>query len=319
MKKFLLFTLLLTFTIFQSCQEEQAVTIEDAANYFNDNQFEKALTTAEEVLEDNPQDYFAWTIKGRSLFALNKPIKGIEAMNEAIKLNPEYFQAYAYRGTMYKDIGENQKALKDINAAIKNDSVNLDLVRIQANTLYSLGENETAIEKFNQLISLNDNDEESYVYRAILNKRLRNYDSVLVDLEKAIEINPDYDFAYEARADFLTYSLGDNFSQAIDDYTKVITLNENIPTKTQAFLYNNRGFAKYQAQDFDSALEDINTSIELFSENAYAYKNRALVHLASANTEAMCTDLAKAKALGFEEKYGQEVNILLEENCGKNL
>ncbi|MFK7950255.1 MAG: tetratricopeptide repeat protein [Saprospiraceae bacterium] len=316
MKKFLLFTLLLTFTVFQACQEEKAITIEDAVNYFNDNQFEKALTTVDNVLNDNPQDYFAWTIKGRSLFALNKPLEGIEAMNKAIELNPDYFQAFAYRGTMYKEISENEKALEDINKAIENDNKNLDLIRIQANTLYSLGKNEEAIGKFDKLITLNDNDEESFVYRAILNKRLRNYDAVLADLDKAIEINPDYNFAYEARADFFTYSLADNFEQAVKDYTKIITtFDENIPANNQAFVYNNRGFAKYQAKDFESAIEDINQSIELFPENAYAFRNRALVHLASANKEAMCADLAKAKALGFEEKYGQEVNKLLATNC----
>lgn len=317
MKKFLLLGLLLTFAVFQSCQEEKkAVTIEDAVNYFNDNQFDEALTTVGEVLNDNPQDYFAWTIKGRSLFALNKPLEGIEAMNKAIELNPDYFQAFAYRGTMYKDIGENQKALKDINKAIEKDTTNLDLIRIQANTLYSLGENEAAIEQFDKLITLNDTDEESFVYRAILNKRLRNYDAALADFKRAIEINPAYDFAYEARADFFTYSLADNFEQAIKDYTKVIEdFGDNIPAQNQAFVYNNRGFAKYQAKDFEGAIEDINTSIELFPENAFAYKNRALVHLASANKEAMCADLAKAKALGFEEKYGQEVNELLKNNC----
>lgn len=316
MKKFLLYTLLLAFAAFQACQEEQVPTIEDAVNYFNDNQFEKALTTVNRVLKDNPQDYFAWTIKGRSLFALNKPLEGIEAMNKTIELNPDYFQAFAYRGTMYKDIGENQKALKDINKAIEKDTTNLDLLRIQANTLYSLGDNEAAIEKFDKLITLNDNDEESFVYRAILNKRLRYYDAALADFKRAIEINPAYDFAYEARADFFTYSLTDNFEQAVEDYTKVIaTFNENIPVQNQAYVYNNRGFAKYQAKDFEGAIKDINTSIEFFPENAYAYKNRALVYLASANKEAMCADLAKAKTLGFEEKYGQEVNELLEENC----
>ena len=174
---------------------------------------------------------------------------------------------------------ENQKALEYINVAIENASMNLDLVRIQANTLYSLKQNETALEQFNYLIAINKEDAESYVYRAILNKRLQNYDVVLSDFENAIKINPEYDFAYEARADFFTYSLGDNFEQAIADYTKVIqNLNEQVPAQNQAFLYNNRGFAKYQAQAFEGALEDINTSIKLFPENAYAYKNRALVY-----------------------------------------
>lgn len=316
MKKFLLITLLINFTIFQACQQEKTTAIEDAVIFFNDNQFEKALIITQNILNDNNQDYFAWTIKGRSLFALNQPLEGIEALNKAIYINPDYFQAFAYRGTIYKAIGENQKALQDINKALESDSENLDLLKMQANILYNLGDNEAASQKFDNLIALNEKDEESYVYRAIVNKRMQNYDATLNDLNKAITINPNYDFAYEARADFYTYSLADNFDQAIQDYTKVITiLDKNISAQNKAFLHNNRGFAKYQAKDFKGAIEDINISITLFPENAFAYKNRALVHLASANTKAMCTDLAKAKALGFEEKYGQEVNQLLLENC----
>ena len=316
MKKLLLFALLVTITTLQSCSEQKSTAIEDAVMYFNDNQFEKTLIIVNEILLDNPQDYFAYSVQGRAFFALGKPIDGIESMSKAIYLNPEYYQAFAYRSTMYKSIGEPQKALDDVEIALKNDATNIDLIKIQASILYSLGENERAIEVFNELLKLEPKDAESLVYRAILQKRLRNYDATLTDLEKAIAINPNYDFAYEARADFYTYSLAENFEQAIKDYDKVINnFKDDVPSQNKAYVFNNRGFAKYQANDFDGAIEDINTSIQLFPKNAYAYKNRALVHLSSDNVASMCADLAKAKALNFEDKYGQEVNNLIQENC----
>ena len=316
MKKLLLFALFVTITTLQSCSEQKSTAIEDAVLYFNDNQFEKTLIIVNEILLDNPQDYFAYSVQGRSFFALGKPIDGIESMSKSIYLNPEYYQAYAYRSTMYKSIGEHQKALNDIEVALKNDTTNIDLIKIQASILYSLSENKRAIEVFNKLLKLDPKDAESLVYRGILHKRLRNYNATLTDFEEAIAINPNYDFAYEARGDFYTYSLAENFEQAIKDYNKVIdNFKTNIPNQNKAYVFNNRGFAKYQAKDFDGAIEDINASIQLFPENAYAYKNRALVHLSSDNLEPMCADLAKAKALNFEDKYGQEVNNLMQENC----
>lgn len=318
MRKFYVVAALLVVAFFQSCQNDKTDAIEDAVFYFNNNQFDKSLKIIAQVLRDNPDDFFAYTVQGRALFALNQTQQGIEAMNKAIELNPDYFQAFAYRGTMYQSIGEHQKALNDIEKALEKDGSNLDLIRIEANLLYILQQNEKAIKRFDKLIALNNEDEESFVYRAILNKRLGLFEAALSDFKQAISVNPNYDFAYEARADFYTYTLSQNFEQAIEDYTKVIdNFSKNIPNQNKAYVYNNRGFARYQAKDFEGALEDINASLQLFPDNAFAFKNRALVYLAFAKTDSMCADLTKAKALGYEKKYGQEVNQLLSENCSK--
>lgn len=323
MKKitFLFLLTMISFTIFtvQSCTETTQAPTEEiatAADYFNQNKFEEALTAANELLDESPEDYFVWTIKGRSLFSLDKQSEGIEAITKAIEINPEYAKAFAYRASMYHATGESEKAFQDVNVAIKADKTNGDLFKLKTNIFYALGEYEAAIAGFTQVLKASPEDAESWVFRAIANQKLKKYDTVLSDFEKGIAANPKYSFAYQARADFYTYTLGDNFEQAAADYTKAIDLlTAEKSDGTTAFLYNNRGFAKYQLKDFDAALQDINKSIELFSDNAYAYKNRALVYLSKKDNAAMCKDLQKAKALKFEEKFGQEVNNLLTENC----
>lgn len=315
-----LIILLLVFSL-QSCTEvKEASTenIEEAAEYFNQNEFEKALTAADELLKSKPDDYFLWVVKGRALFALDKQTEGIEAINKAIEINPEYYQAFGYRATMYNVIGENEKALSDVNVAIKADKSNVDLLKLKTNIFYAFGEYKAAVAGFSQVLGVNPNDHEALVYRAISNKKLQQNETVLADFEKAIAANPDYAFAYEARADYYTYTLADKFAEAVKDYTKAINIVTAEKTdKNQAFLYNNRGFAAYQLKNFDDALTDINKSLKLFADNAYAYKNRALVHLSKNDKTAMCSDLAKAKSLKYEEQYGQEVNNLLKEHCNK--
>jgi len=90
-----------------------------------------------------------------------------------------------------------------------------------------------------------------------------------------------------------------------------------------SFPYNNRGFAYLKLGELDKAIEDINHSIKLDPDNSYAYKNRALCYLEYKDKEAALVDLKLAWALGFEEKYGNEVNNLIqqieEETKGENL
>ena len=80
-------------------------------------------------------------------------------------------------------------------------------------------------------------------------------------------------------------------------------------------LLNNRGYAEYKLNKLSLALQDINRSLELYPENSFAYKNRALVYLAMKDREKACADLEKAEAAGFTQMYGDEVKKLRLEYC----
>ena len=63
-----------------------------------------------------------------------------------------------------------------------------------------------------------------------------NYDEALKDYDKAIELDPNYTFAYNNRG--LAFYKLDKFEEALKDYDKAIELD---PSYT--FVYNNRGNA----------------------------------------------------------------------------
>ena len=62
-------------------------------------------------------------------------------------------------------------------------------------------------------------------------------------------------------------------------------------------------------------MEDINKSIELYPTNSYAYKVRALIHIANKKDEKACEDLDIAIELGYTQQYGEEVQQLINANC----
>jgi tetratricopeptide (TPR) repeat protein len=311
--------LLLLFTISACESGEESVTsadIKSAVDSFNEANFEDALKFSNEILKEDSEDYFAWSVKGRSLFALGKKEEGIEALNKAILINPEYYEAYAHRGLFYYAMGEFEKAQKDVNVAIEDDAKNVELLKTKATISYALSDFENALKGYNQIILLDSNNYDTYVYRSICNDRLGNNDLVLIDLEKAISLDSENGFAYQTRAEHYTYSLKGNYEQAIKDYDKIISLfSADFPENEKAIAYNNRGFAKYNVGQLEEAINDIDQSLSLFSENSYAYKNRALVHLKKGNKSTACADLAKAKSLGFTEQYGNEVDELSQKKC----
>jgi regulator of sirC expression with transglutaminase-like and TPR domain len=55
----------------------------------------------------------------------------------------------------------------------------------------------------------------------------------------------------------------------------------------------------------------INQSIELDPSNTWAYKNRALVYIELGQNDKALNDLHRAKELGYEEDYDNEVNELI--------
>ena len=104
---------------------------------------------------------------------------------------------------------------------------------------------------------------------------LGKFDKAIVDLSKAIQLNPDYATAYGNRG--AAYVGKGEVNQAIKDYTKSIQLNPD-----DAGVYSNRGTAYNIKGDFDSALQDLNKAIELRPNGASVYNNRAMFMLTKA-------------------------------------
>ncbi len=104
----------------------------------------------------------------------------------------------------------------------------------------------------------------------------------------------------------------EQYDTALVYINRAIAINPKMAT-----TYNNRGYLKHKMNNNKGAMEDINASIKLDNRNSYAYKNRALVYLAEGKIDKACEDLSMARSLGFAEKYGNEVNQLIDKNCNK--
>ena len=116
---------------------------------------------------------------------------------------------------------------------------------------------------------------------------------------RAIELNPEYDLAYNNRGN--TYGIKDDVDRAISDYSKAIELNPEYAT-----AYNNRGIAYSHKSAYDRAIEDYNKAIGLNPEYDLAYNNRGTVYHFQKEYDRAIADYSQA--IGLNPDYATAYN-----------
>ena len=104
--------------------------------------------------------------------------------------------------------------------------------------------------------------------RGIAKYYLGQYEAAITDFDDAIQLKPDYTFAYNRRG-LAKYYLG-HYEAAITDFNNAIQLKPD-----SAIYYHNRGRAKHGLSQYEAAIADFDNAIQLKSDHAAIYCNRA--------------------------------------------
>lgn len=182
----------------------------------------------------------------------------INKLSKIIEQNPDSAEAYFNRGVEYYSRDDFLNAYNDFTEAIVLNPDYAEAYCFRASCYRKNDKNYGELK--NNLVKITDelNEYEDNI----------NYDRAIADLNKSLEINPDYEAAYFSRGCF--YMKAERFYEAIGDFTKVI---EYQPDNYHA--YNNRGFAYITGfEDNENALKDYSMAIKLNPVFAQAYFNR---------------------------------------------
>lgn len=112
----------------------------------------------------------------------------------------------------------------------------------------------------------------------------------LQDINKALELNPQYALAYYNRGKIYA-GLGEN-SRAIEDFTTAIKMN---PKHEKSFL--ERGIVQSKQGQLTQALEDFNAALMLDPNDAGAYNNRGIVYKKMGQWEQALKEYDRAIAI----------------------
>jgi len=298
---------------------------------------ESALVDFNKAIELEPESSSNYSSRGGFYKELGDNENALVDYNKAIELKPEYSSNYMSRGDCYKELGDNESALVDFNKAIELEPKN-DGYYFQRNLLYcelsGMYERQrkaqkridngeisgitdfiktfpinnqylsSAVEDMKMAISLSPKNDHYYciIYHSL--NVLGNGDSALDYINKAIEINPIYDY-YLFRQDLFVKM--EKYQEALKDIFKMEKLRERTEDDTidlyKAIVYEKmkdyEKYAKYisksenQSKDYgyhlaalncrndknySKAIRLINKAIRLYPDNDEYYSIRASIY-----------------------------------------
>lgn len=168
---------------------------------------------------------------------------------------------------------EEEKYHEVISLCDKALKINKDLPQaysFRGNAKYNLGQYDIAVADFSLAIEIEPEDAEHYYDRSWSYCNMDNYEDAIIDMTKALEIEPQTSLYYFCRGRFEYWA--ERYKEAVVDLTKGIELK---PTENK-YLF--RANSYMELEEYNLALADFNSAIEIDSEFAKAYYRRGILY-----------------------------------------
>ena len=198
---------------------------------------------------------------------------------------------------------EKEKYHEVISFCDKALKINSDLPEaysFKGNALYNLGEYNDAAESFSHAIEKEPDEAEHYYDRSWSYCNLDKYEDSIIDINKALEIEPKSSAFYYDRGRFEYWA--ERYKDAVISFTKGIELK---PTENK-YLF--RANSYMSLEEYDLALADFNSSIEIDPEFARAYYRRGILYKKMELLEKAAQDFKKA--IELNPKYDDAMTEL---------
>lgn len=174
--------------------------------YDSQKEYELAVAAYDKAIIANRHDRDSRTMKASDLRTLGRVGEAIDVYTGIMQEFPRKSQPYLQRGELYEYLQQYDKALADYSIAADMKESEKDLgstqpFRARAKLYSKLNRSRDAIGDFDQILKRDPYDEESLRLRALEYLKLGDEPKALADLNRSIELAPDYGRAsYEARA-----------------------------------------------------------------------------------------------------------------------
>ncbi len=257
------------------------------------DKLEKSLECYEKFLELEPDNYFGWYNSGIVQIRLGDFPKAIDHFEFSIVLNGDFPSAYFNLGIAQLSNEDYKAAIESFKFVLKSGDKDEAAEYYIGKSYFYMNKFRKAVTHFSRAIKIDDNYFEAYISRGKAYEKLGKLTQALEDFNKAlmVSITETYHFTEEEQA--LLTKLPLKFEQI--DYQKTI---ENIDT-----LIN--------AEDFSSALTDINFAEQFFPDSVQLLLRKSLVHIEKGNFDEGL--LSFKKALNLDTKLSQKINYAFAE------
>jgi tetratricopeptide (TPR) repeat protein/S1-C subfamily serine protease len=273
----------------------------DWLNYSNELlrsfKLEDSLTALNQAIKLNPKLSQAYYLKGWILSFQEKSKEALANFDKATELDPKSPQAWRMKSSLLSNLKKYPEALKAIDEAIEMQSNSITdpakkikssftFYPLRIGILIELERYQEALEYSNKFIDTKKYAI-GYILRGLIYLKLKEYDKVVANFNRAIELKPNNPNYYLARGDF--YEIRKENQKAFADYNQAIKLQ---PTNPE--LYINRAVAYQVFGDNKKAMADFNQAIKLDQKKAKSYIARAQAYQELGDNKRAMADFTQA-------------------------
>lgn len=200
--------------------------------------FGEALGEFEKALKINPNDVEALHGKGEALIGLRKNEEAIDVYDRAIELDPSLSDSYIGKAAALSNLGRKDEANKlyanSTNVIVGKDAIDFNSIGSDFLNAYRYDE---AIKMYEKAIEIDPNYAWAYYNKGLALEEQKKYNEALEMYNKAMNISPFYN-VYNAKCSVLG-KIG-RYEEAIKFCDQAIKINPNVIN-----AYQNAGFIFY--------------------------------------------------------------------------
>jgi len=289
-----------------------------ATNYFNANNFAKALEYINSITALEPDNAQAKELKDKILPPNQDEAPTAQDTAKVLSTqNPENFvildipqadvEKMTYDADYYNKKGQEFYDKKDYNMAIEYFYKSLNLCKKNPNVYNNLGmaywaknNSPVAIKYFKKASWMNRNYTQPLVNLAGLYEQLSDENSQFYYLQKAIKSNGNDYLAYYKLGEY--YKKKMQYPNAITNYKEAVKINPKYSP-----VYMSLAISFFETEEFNYALISLKQYLELCPTSDYAYYLMARTSLAMSHYADAKTDIEKAIELCNKDEYQFEL------------
>lgn len=263
--------------------------------------FRNGLLALAEAAVERLNKLHAYTNRGMLYVALNEYEKAEADFRKAAELDPASADLWGSWAASYMKRGMYQEAHEKLSKAIELSphSLNARMGRGIAN--FHLGKTQEALDDFTKGIERHERFADGWFCRGQVYEKLGDLDRAMADFSQAVQLDADNPRYLVERAQ-LHQTTGQpekaraDFEKLVELCAAAIAKNPNV-----AWVWNMRGVAYHELQQYEKALADFTKAIELQptpTPTHHEYFNRAHTYAELGQWEPAASDFAKIIELG---------------------
>ena len=186
-----------------------------------------AIAELTDAIKANPDDAWAYTMRGDCYGNKGEVDKAVADLNEAVRLSPGDPSSWHYRGIAYALKHDWDKAVADYTKAIDlgEDDTSIYINRGMANNARERWDD--AIRDFDKAIMIDSTVGSTFAYRGYSYSRKGNFEKSMEDFSEAIRLDPNDVTSFATRGS--SYFEHGDYAKAFDDLREALSLEPNNP------------------------------------------------------------------------------------------